>query len=313
MRTSPQKSRLLAALRALPRRAFGVLRAALVLAVLAGVVAMVFAQRAYGKVGEAALSVGRQLSGFEDLTGQSYRVRLNGQPVSVASTLTDSSVADVLSRFERHCKDGSVAGDELKVMADALVKHGSRAAGTEDTRVLRRTSENDGIVACLVRPSGGESLAARLARFAESMNLSDVGHLRYAFAKKTKGGRTHVIVAWTEGAFDVGALTAGGEKDAPGADIRGAARPKDSVRLLTAGVEGAPYGTWVYDSKAARDEVLSDLDRQMKSLGWTPIPGVAEEVGTGRAYSREGRDVMVFTHEGERSTVVSMIESRADH
>lgn len=302
----------LQAIKGLSRTFVALLRAAAVLAMIALVVAAVGARRAYGKVSEAALSVGRQLSGLEDLTGRSYGVLLNGQKVRVASSLSEASIDDVLGRFEQHCKDGSVVGDELGVMAKALAESGSPADPSAETSVLRRQAGDDGIVACLVRSDGQRSLTERLSRFAETLNLSDVGLLRYAYAKKTKGGKTHVIVAWTVGPFDVGALTAGGDQDAPGADIREAARPKGGVRLLSAGVEGAPYGTWVYDTKATRAEVLADLDRDMATLGWKPIVGVAEELKTGRGYSRPGRDVLVFTSEQEGSTIVSMIESRSE-
>jgi len=130
-------------------------------------------------------------------------------------------------------------------------------------------------------------------------------------ARAAKRGKTHVVVAWTAGDFDVSALTAGTERDAPGRDIDGAARPLGSVRLLGAGVEGAPYGAWVYDTAEPRERVLEQMDRDMEERGWKPIAGVAEEAEHGRAFTRDGRDVLVFAHAGESSTVVSMLESRA--
>jgi hypothetical protein len=307
MKTAKTKTTTFELLRSAAGRAARLFRAAAVLAAIFALAGLVFAERAYGQVGEAALSVGRQLSGFEDLTGKSYRVLLNGQPVFVASTLTELSVADVLDRFQKHCEQGNALGEELSSMAAALEKR----EGSGEAQALRRATDRDGLVACLTRPSDRGSLTARLQRFSQTLNLSDVGHLRYAYAKATKSGKTHVIVAWTADDFDVSALTAGADRDAPGRDIDGAARPLGSVRLLAAGVEGAPYGAWVYDTAEPRARVLEQMDRDMQARGWQPIAGVAEEVEHGRAFTRNGRDVVVFAHAAESSTVVSMIESRA--
>lgn len=44
---------------------------------------------------EAAFALGRQLATFEDVTRSSYRVRLNGEPVNVASTTLDEPIAGI--------------------------------------------------------------------------------------------------------------------------------------------------------------------------------------------------------------------------
>jgi hypothetical protein len=131
-----------------------------------------------------------------------------------------------------------------------------------------------------------------------------------------------VIAAWTEGPFRFGALFPKGAGDAPGSDPSGAPRPDGSRRLLTASLESVPYGVRVYDAPGPAADVLAAYDRAMPASGWSPVAGVADGLARagrpGRAYAREGVDLLVFADvapspagrdqgDGARS-VVSVIE-----
>jgi hypothetical protein len=284
-------------------------RAALCLGVILLVAAWFGARSARADLGEAAMGVGRQLAGFEDLTGQSYRVLLNGEPIQVSTTLVALPISDVLSRFERHCQSRSVSR-ELEQLSATLE---APVMGEVDTSgIMRRESRKEGLVACLAARDSEHSLSQRLQRFAETLDLADVGLLRYAYARATPSGKTHVVVAWTDRAFRLESLvTAKPGDDAPGNDVVGGARPTESVRLLTAAVEGAPYSARVYDSRASAERVLAGLDTDMEKKGWRRLLGKAGDPPDTRAWNREGRDVLAFAYPSENGSVISMVESSA--
>jgi hypothetical protein len=117
---------------------------------------------------------------------------------------------------------------------------------------------------------------------------------------------------WTDGPFRLGSLIAAGDTDAPGSDPAGAARPIESVRLLSAQIEGTPHATRVYQSRATQARVLAGFDGEMAVLGWQSLP-LADSVPNARAFSRAGVDLLVFAYEAEGGSVVSMVQSSAGH
>jgi hypothetical protein len=296
--------------RRLTEQARRLLRAAVCLALIGLGVAWFGARAARAQVGEAALGVGRQLAGFEELTESAYRVRLNGEPVNVATSFVAGSIPDVLDRFERHCRDNAVAGD-LADVSRALAPAAKGEKAIDPSGIIRRESPREGVVACLVARGGERSLGARFQRFAESLDLADVGLLRYAYVRHTPNGRTHVVLAWTDGAFRLESLIAGGSEDAPGSDVPGAARPVESVRLLTAAVEGAPSGTRIYASRASADVVVDSLDRDLSKLGWKRLLGGPNDPKHTRAHTKNGRDLLTFVYPEKDGSVVSQVESAA--
>jgi hypothetical protein len=205
---------------------------------------------------------------------------------------------------------------ELEHLSDTLKQQlppdvsGSRAAG-----ILRETSGDSGVVACIVRddgqPAGGlASLTRNLGAMMKSGDLGALGRLRYVFAEKTRSGRTHVVAAWTEGPFNVFALVPGAGQDAPGSDPAQAPRPPRAQRILSADVEGVPYGVRVYDSAGTPAEVVGVYDREMAALGWEPAFGVPGDGPDQRAFTRPGADLLVITSPDGARTVVSVIEMR---
>src|SRR5262249_24528959 len=132
--------------------------------------------------------------------------------------------------------------------------------------------------------------------------------LRYLFAEKTESGRTHLLAVWTDGPFNMYALFPNTPGDTPGTDPKDAPRPPNSVRVLTADVEGTPYGVRVYDSTSKPEEVAAAYDAQMGGRGWTPILYDAEDPAGARVYTRPGSKLMVFTETNAGHTVVSLVD-----
>ncbi|HEY6555935.1 MAG TPA: hypothetical protein VI072_01625 [Polyangiaceae bacterium] len=289
-------------------RAQRYLRLATYLGLVFALVSALAARSVHGSVGEAAFALGRQLASFEDVTRSSYRVRLNGESVNVASATLDEPIVVVLGRFERACVAGSpFAVDAAAPRREAPVER----ALTPEAGVLRRDSGKEGLLVCLVRARNQQlTLAQRWARWSRSLELSEVGLLRYVYAARTASGRTRLFVAWTDGPFQLGALFADGDQDATGDDLHDGARPRGSVRLLTARIEGTEHSTRIYASELAPEAVLSGFDRDMQSRGWRALL-VRDVVENGRAYARDGVDALVFAFPDARGSVVSLVESRS--
>jgi hypothetical protein len=285
------------------------LRVAVYCSVIFATVGVIGLRSVQGSVSEAALAVGRQLSGFEDVTGSSHRVQLNGESVNIASAVIDAPISVVLDRFERACAARSIVPNEFKTAR--IPASDVDFPVDPDTGVMREESNREGLVACVVREKNGtQTLSQRFARFANTLDLGDVGLLRYAYAKRTASGRTHVITAWTDGPFRLGALMAGGNQDAPGSDIGDGARPRDSVRLLTAEIEGVPHSARIYQSKASPERALEHFDADMRRLGWEGIP-LKDVVKEGRAFTRRGIDVLIFAYPDSAGSVLSIVQSSA--
>ncbi len=272
---------------------------------------------AYGNMKESVLIIGRQLSQFQDLTGGSYHLMLNGEAINVASAMTDQPVKQVLDRFQTACEQGDLGlADQFKRLPAALKKKVEAKLADKGSRfgIMRKESADEGMVACLVQRHDQQKspVAERLRKFAVSGDLGDLGLLRYAYAKRTSGGRTHVITSWTDGAFHVFALAPLDGSEAPGTDAPHVGRPTGAKRLLSAEIAGTPHSVRVYDCPSQAAHVLSGFDQRLPHQGWTAIPFVAKETPNGRAYSRQGVDMLVFaTPDGDHS-LVSIVETRSE-
>jgi hypothetical protein len=286
-------------------------------AVVFGIVGLVALRSAYGDMKESALIIGRQLAQFKDLLGDSHRLLLNGQPIYIASAMTDQPVKQVLDRFDTACrKEGDGLKQEFENLPAALQEKMHQQFGNQDTAglgIVRKENDHEGLVACLAQaPSqAAVPVTKRLAEFVKTGDIAKVGLLRYVYAVRTPAG-THVITAWTDGSFHLFSLAPLDGSEPPGSDPANAMRPPDSVRVLTAQITGVPHSVRIYDSKAKPAKVLSSYDDQMPKLGWRPIRFVAKEAASTRAYTRQGVDMLVFAYPHDGHSYVSMVEMRSE-
>lgn len=269
------------------------------------------ARAAYSDVKDSALGIGRELGRLGDL-GAGRVVRINGQRIHVGSTTEDMPFEQVLDAFEAHCEAHSAARlrEFAALSAEEKTKIAARAGST--TGVLRRQSAFDGAVACLVtEDEEGTSvpgLAARLGAFAETGDLGRLGGLRYVYARRTKNGRTHLVTAWTDGELRLFDLYPK-EGDAPGADMRDVPRPDGAARLLTADIEGMPYGVRIYDAPGAAEDVLAMYERELPARGWE-LSAISPDAPLSRTFTKDGVDLLVtVAREGDR-TFVTLAEMR---
>lgn len=291
-----------------------VARLAAFLCVVSLALAAVAAHRAHADVEDAALSLGDELGKLGE-AGEARAIRLNGQSVHVAASTEDVAIGDALDRFEAYCRGGS-AGladgfDELPESVRSRVppSAGRRAAAG----ILREETASRGVVACVVRPDGEAEggvldLVDRLGTLAESGDLSALGHLRYFHVRATAKGRSHVVAAWTDGPFLLSAMfpDAG---DAPGADPRFAPRPPESVRLLSAEIDGVPYAVRLYDAAGTPERVFAAYDQAVRGRGFTVLARNPEHPTSG-VYHRGESDLIVTVDGDDRGrSLVSLVET----
>jgi hypothetical protein len=292
-------------------RAFA--RVGIYLSVVCLIVGVFAARSAMGGISEQALIVGRQLAKLEDLTESANRLSLNGQEIQLASAVTQEPLEKVLDRFEALCREDAVLVHEFARLDKLLEQKLPERTSSFDLGILRKQNDHDGMVACMVQDaSTTRSALEGFQRFMETEDLKEIGLLRYAYARKTDNGRTHVLTAWTDGSFKLSALTPKADgSDTPGSDPAGALRPPDSVRLLTAAAHGAPHAVRIYESSAKPADVLASYDREMPKLGWEAIAAVPYDFPEARQFTKGGVDLLVVADENGERTAVSMVETRS--
>ncbi len=270
---------------------------------------LVAARSVYGDVKSSALSIGHELGKMEDV-GTGRPLRINGEPIFVASATETLPLAAVLDRAEAGCKGASAGvAAEIDALPEALKQKIPR--GTSASGVLREERSDRGVVACLVREDGAASgmkeSVARLSAMMTTGDLAKVGLLRYVFAETTRTGRTHVVAAWTSGPFNLYAMLPEAGHDAPGSDPPGVPRPPRAQRILSADVEGVPYGVRLYDTPVPPADVVALYDAEMPGLGWERSVDKPVEGEDQRAFARPGADLLVITSKDEGRTIVSLI------
>jgi len=229
-------------------------------------------RRVRADVLEAGLAFGDALEGLGDVLPKPYVVRFNGQQAFVASVTLEEAPGVALDRVEGLCRahDGGL----LDAIASAAAREGftppNPAVAVPVPGMLRHETPRGGFVGCLAQegPSGFAAVSERLGRVAKDGDLAHLGHLRYASARRTSSGRTHLIVVWTAGSF-VPRDAFPSEGDAPGSDLLAVGKPAGARRVLAAGVDGTPYGVRVYHAQASNSEAIAEqFDAQLRAGGF---------------------------------------------
>jgi hypothetical protein len=266
------------------------------------------ARAAYGDAQRAALGLGSELGKLGE-PGAERVVRINDQAIHVVSAIDPRPFVDVLDQVELACDQRGAGLREVIAALPEPVRARLPDSRGSGSGTMRKEAEREGFVACLVRDeptrSAGE-LLDRMEAFARTGDLSAVGHARYVHARATASGGSHVVVAWSDGPLRVTALLPEAGADAPGDDIEGFPRPAGATRLLTARLEGVPYGIRLYRTDAPPEEIVRSYDAQLGAEGWNITR--PDDQPTSRAFSRGGVDVMVFAEPSGGATMVSLVD-----
>jgi hypothetical protein len=275
-------------------------------------------------LGQATLSFGRELLPLADALGDTNKIRMNGEAIYLGTAvLQDQSVKVVLDRFEQHCKDNQGPWAELWSQAaklnDAMAKlpdpKGKISEGLPINKdgVFRQGDDGQGAVMCFTKWAGTLSDYEEAYRqFAKSGDFGRLGKLRYVFAARTAQGNTRVVSVFSDGSLNINNIIPPDSGDAPGEEATLAPRPPDSRRILSAGVEGTPYGVRVYKTQMPPSAVLDYYDDTMQKAGWQPvIPVDPAENAKFRGYAKGALELVVTADKREGGTSVSLGEMGA--
>lgn len=255
---------------------------------------------ARAEVADQSIVVGRQMLEMVGTSSDVSHVSLNGQQMFLGSALSKDEVATVLDRYEQHCKkNGAQSPESWRELSKTPVRNSPDSAATLEsfnTGIIRSGDEREGTIICFVRSSQSKaSVADALKSFGETGELGALGQLRYAYAKKTEKGNTHILTGWTLDKFNVSALTPPDSGDVGGADFPEMPRPNDSQRVLSARVEGTPFGLNVYRSDVAPAKVAEQFDEAMTKAGWFALDteidkrqDTSQDKAVGHLYEKDG-------------------------
>lgn len=268
-------------------------------------------RRVRADIVEAGMAFGDALEGLGDVLPRPYVVNLNGERAFVASVTLEESPAAALDRVEGLCRarDGGLVESLAARAREQGFEPPEAGVALPVPGMLRHEGARGGIVGCFAHDHrlGLGEVASRLALIGKDGDLGHLGHLRYASARRTASGRTHLVVVWTNGSFVPGAAFPRGG-DAPGSDVAGAGKPSGSRRVLAAAIEGAPYGVRVYHAtNASGPELADDYDRRLRAGGFTRDT-LTRDVAV-RSYRRGAEELVVkgeaSRHGGAVLSVVS--------
>jgi hypothetical protein len=283
-----------------------------------GVLTLVSGRSVYGDTLQVGMGIGHQLASLEELTGDAYRVRINGAELNWASNTTQKSVDEVLDRYESYCRKspsslGEAMQDIPKVVADSMPL---KAHDPERAAVIRQTDKGRGLVACFVSPAGSAHGAAHLGEalktFGETGDLSKLGHFRYVFAEQRRR-HTRVVTLWSDGPLIPGAMFPR-EGDAPGTDAQFAVRPPSSLRTLSVSIDGFAAGVHAYETSETPALVFETEDRALRAKGFEKVDRVNAASGTSAYFRNDGVEVILSATRSETNperTTVAIVESGA--
>ena len=138
--------------------------------------------------------------------------------------------------------------------------------------MLRDERDGRGVVACFATGENTSmtGVARRFAHFSETRDLADIGGLRYVAVHADHEGGSKVVSTWSDDRLAIEALFAD-DGDAPGDDPGAAPRPAGARRLLSARVEPAPYGAFVYASNESPEGAIKSYETALLARGFRPI------------------------------------------
>lgn len=273
---------------------------------------LLFAQRVSAELREHGLELGRELDGFEGLSGDRTEVELNGQSMTISALVLEQPVEQVLEQFI------SICNRELGNVPDTLSRslHRGNAAPLLERLLVMRDLHDDGtgIGVCLagLGKDGLAELFERTQRFVRTHDVGELGKLRYAHMRSVGANQTRVILVRADDSMNLDELVPAEGDDAPGEDLMDA-RPPDSTRVLSASTRGLPYRVNGYHSALPAMQAFTEFARSIEGRGFKRVErrneGGAQTIGV-TFRSDDGTFIVTGHDDGEGSnfSVVQLSE-----
>ena len=271
--------------------------------------------RARAQLSESLMNLGADMLRYEGAEHQQAprTLVLNGQPIHVATGHTRHPIDQVLDYYETRCNehDGRL-GEQLEAALERTSNFTTVNTKLLDA-TLRQEDDEHGFVACVDSGEGELSIPSfveRMQAFMQSMDLSDVGNLRYVYAQQNEDATTFITV-WVEGSLDLGAMfPAAG--DAPGEDLVNVPRPVRSRRIFSTQEWGKDKKILMYETDEPRASVEAFYKREMPALHWLHVQ-LTEEDAEQIPFPVEltNDDLMVFKI-GRRMVAVMVMDDVSD-
>ena len=284
------------------------LRLATYLGVVVVGLSLVGVRAVHAKTKKAAFALGEPLGNLDVASGGGNTLTINGQRLHLSAAHVDASVTAVLDRIQKGCEthaDG--LADDLGALDRSFASSTPSTRGFPGIAMLRDEREGRGVVACFAtgEDTTRAGVAQRLARFSKTSDLADIGGIRYVAVHADPEGGSKVVSTWSDDRLAIDALFPD-DGDAAGDDPIAAPRPASARRLLSARVEPAPYGAFVYASTESPEGAIKSYETALVARGFRPMPSTNP---LARAYQGNLVDVLVTATGGTEGTSLSVIES----
>ncbi len=204
------------------------------------------------------------------------RVNINGGLVAFDSATVNRPVEEVMANVEQDCRSGR---------ASLALARPTRTEGRDEITLTHVESQS----------ASEGAVRASLCTF-------EGGRTRYTLAHRVDGASTRIFTIVNESTLPLEAMFPA-ERDAPGSDMPGVARPEQSRRTLTAIVNDGEHEVRTYETSLPIGETMTRYDHAMLSLGWATTASEPE----GRMYRGEdGKSVAVTFLATTDGTMVSL-------
>lgn len=295
----------------------GLLRAGAYVALVSVTIGAFQLRNAHADVKDRTVTLGRQMLQLANATQHDVnRLTINGQTMYVASSVSNDSADAVLARYQGDCqKSAAQPVGEWRELARAG-ESAKTASNWMPDGVMRGGDGREGTVVCFTKgESSKPSIREAFTSFAETGELGALGNLRYVYARTSDRGTTTVLTAWTDDKFSLAGLVPAEGVDAAGSDFAGLPRPQTANRVMSANVEGTPFGFNVYRSKQGPEKVVAFYDDEMGKRGWLAIDPELDKrpenagdktKAIGRLYEHNGVVLTLATNQQEGDTMTAL-------
>lgn len=224
------------------------------------------------ELSEQSLRLGRNLGAFQRFAGDETALLWNGQELSFHVRTVSEPVSQIVESFVHAC--GSDRNRTLDEMTSALQSRGAtpprNMARSLILRDVRDEAEGTGVCFAGLAEAGLSEAVERLGRFAVDLDVTELGPVRYVYARKIAAG-TQLFLITAEGPLSLARLFPADGEDAEGSELIEGARPKSSVRSMSLRMVKSPYAINAYESTDSATQVLSDYAAQAQARGYEAL------------------------------------------